>query len=65
MDMSGGAGIEALAKSGDPHSHKINVKAPLSKYRDCNFSFSGTMSAFKGFVQRLEREHGECCRIRH
>uniref|UniRef100_A0A2P2I5D0 N(6)-L-threonylcarbamoyladenine synthase n=1 Tax=Hirondellea gigas TaxID=1518452 RepID=A0A2P2I5D0_9CRUS len=58
MAMSGGAAIEELARQGDPNCYSLNKSAPLSGYRDCNFSFSGLKENLRHLVEPLEEEHG-------
>ncbi|UXI22990.1 hypothetical protein NH340_JMT08933 [Sarcoptes scabiei] len=58
--MSGGAAIELLAKNGDPFSYFTKVTShPLysSRFRTCNFSFSGLLTAIQRKIGELEQEN--------
>lgn len=55
--ISGGAAIDMLSKTGDPFSYFTRVTSyPLysSRYRTCNFSFSGFLTAIQRKINQLE-----------
>ncbi|XP_076348748.1 threonyl-carbamoyl synthesis 4 isoform X9 [Tachypleus tridentatus] len=54
--VGGGQAIETLAKEGN--SHAFNFPTPLSKYRDCNFSFSGLKFRAYKIITEEEKKHG-------
>ncbi|CAI9611117.1 unnamed protein product [Staurois parvus] len=54
--MSGGQAIEHLAQFGDKTFCKQIL--PLSKYQDCNFSFSGLQNYFNCVIQKMEDVEG-------
>ena len=56
-NVSGGRAIETLARRG-------NVRAypqvhPMSKYRDCSFSFSGLKQTYLKHILNAEAKHGK------
>ncbi|XP_076348739.1 threonyl-carbamoyl synthesis 4 isoform X2 [Tachypleus tridentatus] len=53
--VGGGQAIETLAKEGN--SHAFNFPTPLSKYRDCNFSFSGLKFRAYKIITEEEKKH--------
>lgn len=59
--VSGGAAVELMARSGNPFSHfERATSTPLysSRRRTCNFSFSGFLTAITRHIARLEEETG-------
>ena len=58
-ELSGGAAIELLAKDGDPKFCTFTKASPLSKYRNCNFSFCAFKSSLEMMMEKLEEEHGK------
>lgn len=55
-EISGGAAIELMAKTGDPLKfYNTNTFIPLQKERSCDFSFSGFKN-FNKLINRLEEE---------
>ncbi|KAM5152466.1 tRNA N6-adenosine threonylcarbamoyltransferase, mitochondrial isoform 1-T2 [Mantella aurantiaca] len=54
--MSGGRAIEHLSQFGDKTFCKEIL--PMSKYRDCNFSFAGMRNYFNCIIQKMEAEEG-------
>ena len=55
--LSGGAAIEQLALSGDPHRYKF--PHIMKTRRDCNFSFCGLQFHTKKLIEKLEDELGK------
>lgn len=54
--ISGGEAIELLAQHGDPTAYSnLATGVPLTKYRDCNFSFSGFKN-FTNIITKMERD---------
>lgn len=53
--LGGGQAVELMAELGNPTSYPFCI--PLSKYRDCNFSFSGLKQMAIREVQRAESLH--------
>ncbi|XP_014664381.1 PREDICTED: probable tRNA N6-adenosine threonylcarbamoyltransferase, mitochondrial isoform X1 [Priapulus caudatus] len=56
--MSGGESVERVARRGDPHKFVDRYPATMSKYRDCNFSFSGMKTTTMRLIEREEEKHG-------
>ncbi|KAI1301160.1 putative tRNA N6-adenosine threonylcarbamoyltransferase, mitochondrial [Halotydeus destructor] len=58
--ISGGAAIEKLAKFGNPLAYfsGSSTAIPLSRTRDCNFSFSG-LKTFGRVCDSLESQHAD------
>lgn len=56
--MSGGAAIErAASQATDPLQFEFPI--PLTHYRDCNFSFSGTKNTALRHIKKEEKKYGE------
>ncbi|MEE6490368.1 hypothetical protein FKM82_015858 [Ascaphus truei] len=54
--MSGGQGIEHLAQYGNRLLY--NLRIPMLRHRDCNFSFAGLRSHVNRIIQQEEAEEG-------
>ena len=59
--MSGGQALEHVALKGDCDA--MNLPEPLIRTRDCNFSFSGLLSAVCRIIERKEKEEGGCLKV--
>jgi len=53
--ISGGQAIEKLAEKGNFMAFEYVI--PMSKHRDCNFSFSGLKSQAQRHIETLEAKH--------
>lgn len=56
-NLSGGQAIELAASKAD-NILEFDFRSPLSKYRDCNFSFAGLKNTVFRHIMRQEKLHG-------
>uniref|UniRef100_A0A8C4XIS6 N(6)-L-threonylcarbamoyladenine synthase n=1 Tax=Erpetoichthys calabaricus TaxID=27687 RepID=A0A8C4XIS6_ERPCA len=54
--MGGGQAVEHLALQGD--RLKFNLRTPMGRHLDCNFSFAGLRTQVERTIARLEQEEG-------
>ena len=47
LSGSGGAAVEALARSGNPYAYRSFLKVPMRDRIDCDFSYAGMKSSFR------------------
>ncbi|XP_076061986.1 threonyl-carbamoyl synthesis 4 [Oratosquilla oratoria] len=54
--LAGGRAIEFLAQQGNPRA--FDFPLPMTRYRDCTFSFAGLKNAALKVIQKEEETHG-------